>query len=599
MNNHKYQIIRTKSKTSHKLKFFIDDIDHSASLKETQQKIIDTIKIDYDTFIDTVCISQNKASSFMEKSAKERKEVFSQILNLEDYNNLEQFTKNLRKTLVTEYETTQAELNSIKSKVLLKEEYLDKLSSYTNQLQQIDIKSIQLELESIQALKSKIDTIKSKNQLILSQRDQLQKMIKRYESLIDKDEKELSSITIDDSSNLEKDLKEKTIVTEELNNSIQELKSLIAGNKIKESFLRKELKQLKDKKQNIVNYDKAVCDFCGNVLTEEYKQSYVDSLNVQGKKLFTKLKQLLASIEETEEKVREKEKIYVLMKKEIDDINKLKQSIVINQNRIDTLNENIKRNNQELIQLKKDLAINELEEIVEINEDEDINKKIFMLKDNLNQRMEEKNLYTSKIAILKDRLEQIEQYEEQTLILEKELKEKALILEDYKSLINAFSKQGIQSFIIENTLPEIEEEINNLLEELTNEKISISFAVQKETKSKTVIDTLDIIVNDSNINRKYETFSGGEKFRIDFACHVGLSRFLAKRANASIDLFILDENLGSQDETAKEIFVQYITKLNNYFKQILIITHINDIKEAFTNKILVKKDENGSHIEIL
>lgn len=599
MNNHKYQIIRTKSKASHKLKFFIDDIDHSASLKETQQKIIDTIKIDYDTFIDTVCISQNKASSFMEKSAKERKEVFSQILNLEDYNNLEQFTKNLRKTLVTEWETIQAELDSIKNKVLLKEEYLDKLSSYTNQLQQIDIKSIQLELESIQALKSKIDTIKSKNQLILSQRDQLQKMIKRYESLIDKDEKELSSIVIDDSFNLEKDLKEKTIIMEELNNSIQELKSLIAGNKTKESFLRKELKQLKDKKQNIVNYDKAVCDFCGNVLTEEYKQSYVDSLNVQGKKLFTGLKQLLTSIEETEEKVREKEKIYVLMKKEIDDINKLNQSIVINQNRINTLNENIKRNNQELIQLRKDLAINELEEIVEINEDEDINKKIFMLKDNLNQRMEEKNLYTSKIAILKDRLEQIEQYEEQALILEKELKEKALILEDYKSLINAFSKQGIQSFIIENTLPEIEEEINNLLKELTNEKISISFVVQKETKSKTVIDTLDIIVNDSNINRKYETFSGGEKFRIDFACHVGLSRFLAKRANASIDLFILDENLGSQDETAKEIFVQYITKLNNYFKQILIITHINDIKEAFTNKILVKKDENGSHIEIL
>ena len=119
--------------------------------------------------------------------------------------------------------------------------------------------------------------------------------------------------------------------------------------------------------------------------------------------------------------------------------------------------------------------------------------------------------------------------------------------------------------------------------------------MQKSTKSKTVIDTLDIIVNDSNVQRKYETFSGGEKFRIDFACHVGMSRFLAKRANATIELFILDENLGSQDETAKHMFIQCINKLNTFFKHIFIITHINDIKDAFQHKLYIEKTDSGSH----
>ena len=224
--------------------------------------------------------------------------------------------------------------------------------------------------------------------------------------------------------------------------------------------------------------------------------------------------------------------------------------------------------------------------------------EIYRIKNEISNLNNKQNDYISKIAILNDRLKQIDEYIIQVNTLKEEISNLLIQVDDYKSLINAFSKSGIQSYIIENILPEIEEEINNLLSDLTGNKITISFIVQKETKSKTTIDTLDLIVNESEISRKYETFSGGEKFRIDFACHVGLSRFLAKRANANIDLFVLDENLGSQDDTAKQIFIQYLTKLNKYFKMIIVITHIADIKEAFINKLVIaKNDEKGSYIK--
>ncbi len=162
---------------------------------------------------------------------------------------------------------------------------------------------------------------------------------------------------------------------------------------------------------------------------------------------------------------------------------------------------------------------------------------------------------------------------------------------DYESLVTAFGKSGIQSLIIENTLPDIENEINDILDKLTSGKISISFITQKQAKTKkTAIDTLDIIVHDNGIDRKYESFSGGEKFRIDFSCHVGISKFLTKRADATIDMFILDEGLASQDINARTIFVDSIKMLSDRFKKILVITHIDTIKEAFSNKMFVDKD---------
>jgi exonuclease SbcC len=55
-------------------------------------------------------------------------------------------------------------------------------------------------------------------------------------------------------------------------------------------------------------------------------------------------------------------------------------------------------------------------------------------------------------------------------------------------------------------------------------------------------------------------------------------------------MFILDEGLASQDINARTIFVDSIKMLSDKFKKILIITHIDTIKEAFDNKMLVTKD---------
>jgi len=594
MNNHIYQIIRTKNQTSQKLKFFIDDIDYSSSLKETQTLINSIIQIDYNAFLDSVYISQNNSSSFMMKSPKERKDIFAQILNLNDYDNLEKFTKSLLKELMNTLEVKQQLLDSLNNKISYKEEFTQDLDNYINLLNKINIESLQSELEQLLEIQANNEIIKSKNQLILDQRNKLKNNISKYERDIENNQYRLKSIVINDIQQLTNELN--NINIDNIETELQTIQKQINEFTVDFNILRKELNDLKNKKKTIINYDKTRCEFCGNVLTEEYKNHYIEELNNQGQAISKKFILIRDQLTEKQNELVEKQNEYKKMKQNINNLNKQIQSSLVNQNEYDYLNKQINKAINELQLLKKDLDNNMKEVILPVD---NINtNKILKLKNDINILRNKQNEYNSKIAVLKDRLEQIEDYILQVKKIKKEINSILIQVDDYKSLINAFSKSGIQSYIIENVLPEIENEINNLLADLTNNKISISFIVQKETKSKTTIDTLDLIVHESNVDRKYETFSGGEKFRIDFACHIGLSRFLAKRANANIDLFVLDENLGSQDETAKQIFIQYLTKLSKYFKMIIVITHINDIKEAFINKLVIgKTDEKGSYIK--
>ena len=599
MDGHQFQIIRSKVRNgSHKLSLFIDGADQSSSIKETQQRIIDSIKIDFDTFIDTVCIAQNHASSFMEKSADKRKDIFIQILGLNEYDGLEKYVKDLRKGLVNELDIQKFKLEDMSKIISYKDDYTLKLQEYQSLLNNLDISKYEDELKILLAEQARIDTIKSKNELILSQRAQLQQSIKRYKNRIAQANKSLDSLIIEDITLLEQQLIQSQQSYDEISDSIKEKELEKNKYETKLSILKDNLNELKSKIKQFENYHEAICEFCGHEITDAYKEQYISSLRQQGDSIFITAKKYKCCINEINIGIDDFTSQLKTYKDEINKLNKQINISKMNEQRKMSLETAINDDNIELNKLEKDLAENNKQK-VEALDTFSIITNVNNAKRKVDQLKNEENEYRSKIVILQDRLQKIFDTEDEYKILKDTTKDKEQTLDDYRSLITAFGKTGIQSYIIENTLPEIENEINDLLYELTNGKISISFIMQKETKTKTLIDTLDIMVNDSNVVRKYETFSGGEKFRIDFACHVGLSRFLAKRADASIDLFVLDENLGSQDETAKQIFVQCISKLTKYFKKILIITHINDIKDAFQNKILVHKDDKGSHVTIL
>jgi exonuclease SbcC len=99
--------------------------------------------------------------------------------------------------------------------------------------------------------------------------------------------------------------------------------------------------------------------------------------------------------------------------------------------------------------------------------------------------------------------------------------------------------------------------------------------------------------------RSYETFSGGESFRINFAIRIALSKLLASRSGAPLPILFIDEGFGSQDEIGQDRLKEAINFIRDDFEKILVITHIEEIKDAFPTRIEVEKTSSGSTYKLI
>jgi exonuclease SbcC len=164
----------------------------------------------------------------------------------------------------------------------------------------------------------------------------------------------------------------------------------------------------------------------------------------------------------------------------------------------------------------------------------------------------------------------------------------------FDELTQSFGKKGVQAMLIETAIPEIEREANQLLARMTDNQMHLTFETQRDTKKGDVSETLDIKIADGLGTRGYDAFSGGEAFRLNFAIRVALAKLLAKRAGARLETLVIDEGFGTQDTRGRERLVEAITSVQGEFKKILVVTHIQELKELFPVQIEITKTPRGS-----
>jgi DNA repair exonuclease SbcCD ATPase subunit/DNA repair exonuclease SbcCD nuclease subunit len=178
--------------------------------------------------------------------------------------------------------------------------------------------------------------------------------------------------------------------------------------------------------------------------------------------------------------------------------------------------------------------------------------------------------------------------ESDVLKLADERRQREKILKSMKVhelLFLAFSKKGIPRMIISTQLPAINAEISKILSGIVN------YTVEFENDEDS--DKLDLYLNYGDSRRIIELGSGMEKMMASIAIRVAMTNVSSLPRP---DIFIIDEGFGNLDESNLESCTRLLRSLTQYFRNVLVISHVDAIKDAIDNMIEITRDERESRV---
>jgi DNA repair exonuclease SbcCD ATPase subunit/DNA repair exonuclease SbcCD nuclease subunit len=159
-------------------------------------------------------------------------------------------------------------------------------------------------------------------------------------------------------------------------------------------------------------------------------------------------------------------------------------------------------------------------------------------------------------------------------------------LKIFESVSSAFHKNGIPAMVLKTQLPAINMELVKILSNVVDFKITL--------ETDTTSNVMDVFIEDGNSKRIIELASGAEKMIASLALRVALINLSSL---PKPDMFIVDEGFGVLDQESISKVLYLLIALKSYFKTILVITHVPEVKEI-ADKIL-EIQNNGIESKII
>jgi exonuclease SbcC len=152
---------------------------------------------------------------------------------------------------------------------------------------------------------------------------------------------------------------------------------------------------------------------------------------------------------------------------------------------------------------------------------------------------------------------------------------------------------------------ELDEALGELLHEL-NDRVRPELS---EIASVFLAELTDGRYNQIEINRDFDVIvldageekpviSGGEEDLTNLVLRLAVSQMIADRAGQTLSLLIFDEVFGGLDEQRRENVVQLLQRLQDRFEQVILITHIETIREGMDQVARVNYDESTGTSEV-
>lgn len=222
--------------------------------------------------------------------------------------------------------------------------------------------------------------------------------------------------------------------------------------------------------------------------------------------------------------------------------------------------------------------------------DEHANGKLAEVRTKIQANETEKTQLETRIEIAKEARVRCEQVKKEMDEIEKELADLTKDREALEAVKAAFSSKGIKAMMVDYVIPQLEDRINDVLHKLSD------FTIRLETQragatGDTLLEGLFLtIINGQGEAMDLANYSGGEKMKIITAVSEGLASL------QKTGFRIFDESITGLDSNTIENFVEVMLAIQSRFNQLLCISHLQQIKDVFDERITVVKRNGTSEI---
>jgi len=588
----------------------------AATSAETVSKYIQKkLGMDFKSFFTSIFAKQKELNTLSSMNASERRPLILRMLGIDsldevikeiksDKKNKDLLIEKLGSDLIDDSGHDKIDIYKVEIKNLEKEKSnneslikksKEKIFFFKKGLGKLekDCENTKKEYEKIQIKKEKLAGKKilfENKEKLADELKILKNKISEREKTIIGQKKKLSSF-----SKLDNDLKSSEKRLDELDKKIKDYIKKIEQKNTIENRIKQDIKNVNSKKEKIEKIGpNAKCPTCERVLADQYNtliSKFLDEVSNKEKEI-EKLKKEIKTVEE--EKNRFSREEIALQKKQnyLQDQSREKERI---ETTIKNIHDEIKQEKNELENKEKkfkefkliDFDRKEYETVIKqvgkfyskyqqtIKKRDDKKDEINSLNLELERKESDKKLILQKVDNFKEKITNLEK-------AKKKIKEEKIVTQHLGMLNEVMT--DFRTHLISRIRPTLSNYSSDFFERLTDGKYH-----QLELD-----ENYNLLIYDNGQAYSIERFSGGEEDLANLCLRLAISEVITERAGGVFNFIILDEIFGSQDYIRRHNIMKALNLLSSKFRQIFLITHVDDVKDDMENVISVIENEDGN-----
>ena len=594
---------------------FINNRPVASGAEATTRFVQNLFGMDAKTFFTSVFAKQKELNALSTMSASERKQLIMRMLGIDaidkaiknirtDIRRIQDILQHMRisirdertgedkeEVFLREIEKNTEEMERVERRISEKKVQLDALSKELEMLEK-EKDGVEKEYETLQR---RLDEERKRKELF-DRRMNLEREIAKLRASLKERRENLFEREMEKKKmgEVEKEFGEVEKKLEKLRMEISGVLARIEKERTNMNAIETEKRKIEDRKKKIESLGpSATCPTCERVLGEHYSR-LIEKFDREIKEKMGLLSEIEARLKRLEEDLSRERKLEEALSRRREYILKRRMTLRRIEGIIHSMIREIEKEEKEIEIKEKEIALlgeirfdentyrNLEREVKECYEKyklavERVRKKqieVDGIKGEIKEIFGELNLLKQKIKELKSRVEEV-----------REIKRRISEEEDRLSMLNSLEKLmgEFRIDLISRIRPTLSAYASSLLESLTDGKYS----------ELELNENYDIMIYDGGIPYEINRFSGGEEDLANLCIRLAISQMLADRAGGEFNFIILDEIFGSQDMNRRRNILNALNALSNRFKQIFIITHIDEVKQMVTNAITVYEDEEG------